>query len=150
MPLQIPPHHRNMRGNGIGSILRSLTSIVKPVFNSAKRNLIPLAKRAGKELKTEGISFLKDTGKDLLSGNNLESAVKKNFHKSRKRVIRKVKKKIGGKKRGAGKKTKGSGGKRKTGSGKKKSGKGFGKKATGGKRKKTAKQRKKTSIFEGY
>ena len=148
MPLRLPAHHRN-RGHGIGSILRNLTAIVKPMFNSAKESIIPLAKKAGNELKNEGIAFLKDTGKDLLSGNDLKSSVKKNIRKSKKKVYRKLKKKIVGK-RGLGKKR--GTGKKKTG-GKKKRGSGRGKKATGGGRKKnpTTKRKKKiSSIFDAY
>lgn len=145
MPLHHFPHHRN-RGNGIGSVLRSLSNVVKPMFHAAKRNILPLAKKAGKELKSEGISFLKETGKDLLAGNDLKSSLKKNIRKSKRKIIRKVKRKVGGKKNKTG-----SGGKRRKkrkGGGKIK--KGNGRKRNGtGKRKKTTK-RKKNSIFDGY
>ena len=138
MPLQHPYHHRNQRGHGIGAVLKSLSKIVKPMFNTAKQNLIPLAKKAGKELRTEGITFLKDTGKDILTGQDVMSSINKNARKTKRRVVKKVKKKLGGRK---------SGGKK--GSGKRKGGKnqkGYGKKkAVGGKQK-----RRKVSLFDGY
>ena len=98
MPLQHPYHHRNRRGNGIGAVLRSLSNIIKPIFSNAKRNLIPLAKKAGKELQTEGVSFLKNTGKDILSGQDFKTSINKNARKTKRRVLKKVKKKIGWKK----------------------------------------------------
>ena len=147
MPLQHRYHHRNQRGHGIGAVLKSLSQIVKPMFNSAKTNLIPLAKKVGKELKTEGATFLKDTGKDILTGQDVMSSINKNARKTKRRVVKKVKKKLGGKKRG-GKRKKAFGGKR---VGKRKGGKkrkGAGKKKVGGKRKRGRK--KKVSLFDGY
>ena len=147
MPLQHRYHHCNQRGHGIGAVLKSLSQIVKPMFNSAKTNLIPLAKKVGKELKTEGATFLKDTGKDILTGQDVMSSINKNARKTKRRVVKKVKKKLGGKKRG-GKRKKAFGGKR---VGKRKGGKkrkGAGKKKVGGKRKRGRK--KKVSLFDGY
>ena len=149
MPLQHRYHHRNQRGHGIGAVLKGLSQIVKPMLNSAKTNLIPLAKKVGKEMKTEGVTFLKDTGKDILTGQDVMSSINKNARKTKRRVVKKVKKKLGGKKRG-GKRKKAFGGKKggKRKGGQKRKGSGKTKKAVGGKRKRGRK--KKVSLFDGY
>ena len=97
-PVQIPYAHRfrsNNRGRGLGGILRSVGNVIRPFFSQTKAVLAPL----GKELTKQGISLLSNTAKDAVNGVPLSNAFKSNFTKRKKRVIKKVKKKIGGAKR---------------------------------------------------
>ena len=164
-PIQIPYAHRfhpNRRGRGLGGILRSVGNVIRPFFSQTKAVLAPL----GKELTKQGISLLSNTAKDAINGVPLSNAFQSNFAKRKKKVIKKVKKTIGGAKRkkkggskrkGSGKAQKGRGKKaskgkgRKAGKGRGKTTKGKGRKRKVGRpKKKRAKNSKKGSIFDGY
>ena len=84
--VSIPPRHRNI-GSGLGGIFSSLKQFVKPLFSKTKDIFLkPLAK--------EGINLLTDTARGVLEGEKPSEALKKNFQKSKKRVIKKGKKGI--------------------------------------------------------
>ena len=162
-PISIPYSHRyenNRRGRGLGGILRSVGNVIKPFFNQTKTLLKPI----GKELSKEGVALLSHTAKDAINGTPLSQALKKNFVKRKRKVIKRVKKKIGvgrkstkgrGAKKGRGRAKKGRG-KAKKGRGKAKRGKGKstakgkGKKKVGRPKRRKVGSKKKTSIFDGY
>ena len=90
--VNIPYAHRfiKTRGHGLGGILRSVGSVIRPFFTQTKSLLKPL----GRELKREGLQALTSTAADVLNGDPLTGAIKNNLVKSRKRIVRKVKKKL--------------------------------------------------------
>ena len=150
MSISIPYHHRNASGNGLGGILRSLSGIIRPLYSSAKTVLSPL----GRELKKEGVSLLKNTANDILSGNTVENSLQKNISGTKKRIKKKVLKAIKGKQQ---KKTKGTGVRKKRkkvkkskGSGRRKTNKKKGRGKKGKKKKATKKASKKSSLFDAY
>lgn len=164
-PINIPYAHRfvsNKRGRGLGGFLKSVGHVIRPFFSQTKALLKPI----GKELSKQGISFLSNTAKDAINGAPLAQAFKTNFAKRKKRVLKKVKRKIGvrggAKKKGSGraktgrgKATKGRGkgvkgrGKSKTGRGKVTKGKGK-KRKVGIVKKRKVTFKRKPSIFDGY
>ena len=152
-PIAIPFSHNyiNRRGRGLGGILKSIGSVIKPFFSQTKSILKPI----GREIGREGLSLLSNTAKEALNGVSLADALKNNLVKKKKKIVRKVKRKIvgkGGKNKGKGKgkgKAKGKG--KSKGKGKVKGrGKAKGKGKGAGRKRKVSKKKKKKSIFDGY
>ena len=125
MSISIPYHHRNLRGNGLSNVFKTMSGVIRPLFNTAKTLLKPATKQLGKE----GLSLITSTAGDILNGKPVKKSVKKNIKKSQRRIGRKVKQLA-----------KGTGTKKKT---RQKT-----KKNTGKKR--TTKKKSKKSIFDGY
>ena len=148
-PIAIPFSHNyiNRRGRGLGGILKSIGSVIKPFFSQTKSILKPI----GREIGREGLSLLSNTAKEALNGASLSDAFKNNLVKKKKKIVRKVKRKIVGKGKGKKGKGKGSKGKGKNkGKGKVKGrGKAKGKGKGAGRKRKVSKKKKK-SIFDGY
>ena len=139
MAVQLPYHHRNnYTGNGLANVFKTVSNVIRPLFNASKTLLKPATKHLGRE----GLSLIASTAEDVLKGKPLKKSLKDNVKKSKKRIKKKIKQKL----------TKGSGSKkRKTKTKTKKihSKKKSGKKAT----KKTTSKKKtaaKKSIFDGY
>ena len=152
-PVNIPYAHRfsQTRGHGFGGILRSVGNVIRPFFTQTKSLLKPL----GRELKKEGLQALTSTAADVLNGAPVKDAFKNNLVKSRKRVVRKIKRKVVGKAKAKAKgkgKRKGGGRAKAKGKGKRKGkGAGKGKKGSGKRKvKKRVSKKKKKSIFDEY
>ena len=150
-PVNIPYAHRfsQTRGHGFGGILRSVGNVIRPFFTQTKSLLKPL----GRELKKEGLQALTSTAADVLNGAPVKDAFKNNLVKSRKRVVRKIRRKVVGKAKAKAKgkgKRKGGGRAKAKGKGKRK-GAGKGKKGSGKRKvKKRVSKKKKKSIFDEY
>ena len=125
--------------------------MIRPFFTQTKSLLKPL----GRELKKEGLQALTSTAADVLNGAPVKDAFKNNLVKSRKRVVRKIRRKVVGKAKAKAKgkgKRKGGGRAKAKGKGKRKGkGAGKGKKGSGKRKvKKRVSKKKKKSIFDEY
>ena len=132
--VRVPFRHK-AHGRGLGGILSSLRHMVKPILSKSKDIFLkPLAK--------EGVNLFANTAKDILQGQKPSESLKKNFAKSKKKVVRRGKKalmnKVVGKNKNKTKSTaKGGGKKTKT-------------KRKGTKKKSKKRVTKKKSIFDDF
>ena len=92
--VKIMKSHFSQRGNGLGSIFRSLAKVFLPVaktvFRASKPALKQAAKETGRELLRTGV----ETIGDIAAGEDPKLAVKKNVKAGTKRALGKAKEKI--------------------------------------------------------